>query len=62
MKQIAIIMALLPFMAQAQVTLILSDEITTKDGKICVYENAQRSEKVKMAKSAPCHHTMTFND
>ncbi len=61
MKQIAIILALLPLMAQAQITLILSQEVDTSDGKICVYENAQRSEQVKVAKSAPCHHTKRFN-
>lgn len=42
------------------VTLVLSDEVLVSDGKICIYENAQRSESVKMAKSAPCHHTKTF--
>jgi len=42
------------------ITLILSDEVEVSDGKLCVYENAQRSESVKVAKSAPCHHTMTF--
>lgn len=42
------------------ITLILSDEVEVSDGKICVFENAQRSESVKVAKSAPCHHTKTF--
>lgn len=42
------------------ITLILSDEVEVSDGKICVYENAQRSESVKVAKSSPCHHTKTF--
>lgn len=62
MKKIAIMLALLPLVAQAQITLILSGEVATSDGKICVYENAQRSEQVKVAASAQCHHTMTFND
>lgn len=44
-----------------KVTLILSDEMEVPDGKICVYENAQRSEQVKVARSAPCHYTKTFN-
>lgn len=43
------------------ITLILSDEVEVSDGKLCVYENAQRSESVKVAKSAPCHHTKTFD-
>lgn len=42
------------------ITLILSDEVEVSDGKLCVYEKAQRSESVKVAKSAPCHHTKTF--
>jgi len=42
------------------ITLILSDEVEVSDGKLCVFENAQRSESVKVAKSAPCHHTKTF--
>lgn len=44
-----------------KVTLILSNELEVSDGKLCVYENAQRSESVKVAKSAPCHHTKTFD-
>lgn len=44
-----------------KITLILSDEVEVSDGKLCVYENAQRSETVKVAKSAPCHHTKTFD-
>ncbi|QZY94050.1 hypothetical protein [Pantoea dispersa] len=43
------------------ITLILSDEVEVPDGKLCVYENAQRSESVKVAKSAPCYHTKTFD-
>ena len=42
------------------ITLILSDEVEVSDGKLCVYENAQRSESVKVAKSAPCHYTKSF--
>ena len=44
-----------------RITLILSDEIEVSDEKLCVYENAQRSKSVKVAKSAPCHYTKTFN-
>lgn len=42
------------------ITLILSDEVEVSDGKICFYDNAQRNESIKVAKSAPCHHTKTF--
>ena len=45
-----------------QITLILSDEIETSDGKICLYENAVRSEPVKVASNAQCRHTLTFED
>ncbi|WP_277976814.1 hypothetical protein [Pantoea endophytica] len=52
---------LLIFSAKAvPITLILADEVPMSDGKICVYENAQRSESVKVATAAPCHHTKTF--
>ncbi|CAH0148631.1 hypothetical protein SRABI13_00469 [Erwinia aphidicola] len=60
MKQIVIMLALLPWIAHAQITLILSDEVTTSNGKICVYENAQRCESVKEERSAPCPHTKKF--
>lgn len=43
------------------ITLILSDEVEVSDGKLCVYENAQRSESIKVARTAPCHHTKTFD-
>lgn len=43
------------------ITLILSDEVNVPDGKLCMYENAQRSESVKVARSTPCHYTKTFN-
>lgn len=56
-------LALLPTLANAgQITLILSDEIETSDGKICLYENAVRSEQVKVATNAQCRHTLTFED
>jgi len=44
------------------ITLILSDEVEVSDGKLCVYENAQRSESVKVANSAPCHYTKSFDN
>lgn len=64
MKRLFVLtLVLLPALANAgQITLILSDEIETSDGKICLYENTVRSEQVKVAASAQCRHTMTFED
>lgn len=64
MKRLLVLtLALLPALATAgQITLILSDKIETSDGKICLYENAVKSEQVKVAASAQCRHTMTFED
>lgn len=64
MKSLLVLtLALLPALANAgQITLILSDEIKTSDGKICIYENAVKSEQVEVAASAECRHTMTFKD
>lgn len=62
---IVLTLALLPALAHAhagRITLIISEEIETSDGKICLYENAVRSEQVKVAASAQCRHTMTFED
>ncbi|HEF0741509.1 TPA: hypothetical protein R9C50_001432 [Escherichia coli] len=62
-RLILLILALLPALAHAgRITLILSDEIETTDDKICLYENAVRSEQIKVAASAQCRHTMTFED
>lgn len=59
---IALLLCLIAAKASAvPITLILSEEVEVSDGKLCVYENAQRSESVKVAKSAPCHHTKTFD-
>lgn len=58
---VSILLCLIAVKASAvPITLILSDEVELSDGKLCVYENAQRSESVKVAKAAPCHHTKTF--
>lgn len=63
MKYLMLTLVLLPALAHAErITLILSDEIETADGKICLYENAVRSEQVKVAGSAQCRHTITFED
>jgi len=62
-KYLVLTLALMSLQAHAgRVTLILSDEIETTDGKICLYENAVRSEQIKVAASAQCRHTMTLED
>lgn len=64
MKHLVLTLVLFPALAThaVQITLILSDEIKTSDGKICLYENAVRSEQVKVTANAQCRHTMTFED
>lgn len=49
--------------ATAGVTLILSDEQETSGGgKICIYENAQRTETTTVSAGRSCPHTKTFDD
>lgn len=49
--------------AMANITLILSDEQEAAGGtKICVYENAQRTETTTVSAGRSCPHTMTFED
>jgi len=56
-------LALLPALANAtQITLILSDEQETDNAKVCIYENATRTETVQIKPSQQCKHTMTFED
>lgn len=45
-----------------QITLILSDEEETGKAKVCIYENATRTETVTIKPSQQCKHTMTFED
>lgn len=45
-----------------QITLILSDEQETDNAKVCIYENATRTETVTLKPSQHCKHTMTFED
>lgn len=56
-------LALLPALANAtQITLVLSDEQETDNAKICIYENATRTETVTLKPSQQCKHTMTFEN
>ncbi|WP_262120517.1 hypothetical protein [Serratia ficaria] len=49
--------------ATAGVTLILSEEQEASGGgKICVYENAQRTETTTVSAGRSCPHTKTFDD
>lgn len=58
---IVLTLALLPALANAtQMTLILSDEQETDNAKVCIYENATRTETVTLKPSQQCKHTMTF--
>ncbi|WP_085117054.1 hypothetical protein [Serratia proteamaculans] len=48
--------------ATAGVTLILSDEQETSGGgKICIYENSQRTETITVGAGRSCPHTKTFD-
>ena len=61
--KIVLYIALTTFSLQAiaNVTLILSDEQEAAGGgKICVYENAQRTETTTVSAARSCPHTMTF--
>lgn len=56
-------LAMLPALANAtQITLILSDEQETDNAKVCIYENAARTEVVTIKPSQQCKHTITFED
>lgn len=49
--------------ATAGVTLILSEEQEASGGgKICVYENAQRTETTTVSAGRSCPHTKTFEE
>lgn len=49
--------------ATASITLILSDEQETAGGgKICIYENSQRTETITVDAGRSCPHTKTFDD
>lgn len=45
------------------ITLILSEvQETSGGGKICIYENSQRTETITVDASRSCPHTKTFDD
>lgn len=43
------------------VTLPLSDEIDSSDGKICIYPNSQRTEEAEVPKGYPCLSVKTID-
>ncbi len=49
--------------ATASITLILSEEQEAAGGgKICIYENAQRTETTTVSAGHSCPHTKTFEE
>ncbi|EPJ0771914.1 TPA: hypothetical protein ACF3KZ_001757 [Klebsiella variicola subsp. variicola] len=44
------------------VTLPLSDEIDSSDGKICIYADSQRTEEAEVPKGYRCPSVKTFSD
>lgn len=63
MKNSILVLALISVQVHAgQITLILSDEQETDNTKVCIYENATRTETVQIKPSQQCKHTMTFED
>ena len=60
-----ILLGLLVLSGQAMavtVTLPLSDEIDSSDGKICIYANSQRTEEAEVPKGYPCLSVKTFDN
>ncbi|MEF3108474.1 hypothetical protein QFI91_05075 [Raoultella sp. WB_B2P2-3] len=62
-RLLVLILVLLPALANAaKITLVLSDEQETDNAKVCIYENATRTETVTIKPSQQCKYTMTFED
>ena len=58
-----ILLGLLVLSGQAMavtVTLPLSDEIDSSDGKICVFANSQRTEQAEVPRGYRCPSVKTF--
>ena len=55
-------LALLPALANAGITLTLTDEQETGNTKICIYSNANYTETVTVKPSQQCRYTMTFEE
>lgn len=62
-RLLLLIWVLLPALVNAtQITLVLSYEQETDNAKVCIYENATRTETVTIKPSQQCKYTMTFED
>ena len=59
---IVLTLALLPALANAGITLTLTDEQETDNAKICIYSNANYTETVTVKPSQQCRYTMTFEE
>ncbi|HFZ1726327.1 TPA: hypothetical protein ACIJW7_004864 [Klebsiella pneumoniae] len=63
MKSLIVLMlALLPALAHAGITLTLTDEQETDNARICIYSNANYTETVTVKPSQQCRYTMTFEE
>ena len=64
MKRLLVLtLTVMPVLANAgQITLILSDEQETDNARVCIYENATRTETVTIRPSQQCRYTMTFEE
>ena len=64
MKRLLVLtLTVMPVLANAgQITLILSDEQETDNARVCIYENATRTETVTIRPSEQCKYTRTFEE
>lgn len=62
MKGLLYVLALLPLAAHAGITLTLTDEQETDNARMCIYENATRTEAVTIRTSEQCKYTRTFKE
>jgi len=54
---------LLTFNATAgKITMQLTEQTETANGKVCIYENATRTEMVQIKLSEQCKYTRTFEE
>ncbi|RKT80267.1 hypothetical protein BJ925_0506 [Rahnella aquatilis] len=59
LKALGLVMLAFSGTAHAYITLLLSDE---QGGKLCIYENAQRTETITINAGRSCPHTKTFDN
>lgn len=62
MKRFLVLLAMLPALAHAAITLTLTDEQETDNAKICIYSNANFTETVTIRPSESCKYTRTFEE